>query len=56
MVRYLRHHRCSLPWVANRWANVFGFALALKRRWFATLGSEFFGVEGMDYFEEEMDF
>ena len=35
---------------------MFGFALALKRRWFATLGSEFFGVEGMDYFEEEMDF
>ena len=44
-VRYLRHHRCSLPWVrylwqrivcragmllskANRWANVFGFAQA----------------------------
>ena len=42
----------SLPMVANslesRWANVFGFALALKRRWFATLGSEFFGVGGMD--------
>ena len=26
---------------------MFGFALALKRRWFATLGSEFFGVGGM---------
>ena len=27
----------------------------LKRGWLATYGSQFFGVGGMDYFEEEMD-